>query len=231
MMHWTANTLGTLEHQTALVKRSWKRWALALVLLALVVAFGPEVTRVTLGSNFHTVIDGRFYRAAQPTGATLEDYIRAYGIRTVINLRGPNDGEDWFEDEKLAAQRHGVAFVSVNMSASDKPQEQELRKLVQTFENCPEPILVHCNSGSDRSGFASACYLLLKTEVTLNEARAQLSLRYAHFPWGKAGCQNEVFDQYKTWLDARGRAHSPERFRRWAVQFYLKDDWPAKPGK
>jgi protein tyrosine/serine phosphatase len=231
MMHLTADKLGTPKHKPALVKRPWKRRALALVLLAVAVAFGPEVVRVTRGSNFHTVIDGRFYRAAQPNGATLEDYIRAYGMRTVINLRGPNDGEDWFEEEKLAAQRHGVAFVSVNMSASDKPQEQELRKLIQTFENCSEPILVHCNSGSDRSGFASACYLLLKTGVPLDEARAQLSLRFGHFPWGKAGCQNEVFDQYKSWLDARGREHSPDQFRRWAVEFYQKDDWPAKNGK
>jgi protein tyrosine/serine phosphatase len=230
MMHLTADQSGT-QLKIASVKRSWRRWAVVLVACALAGALLPEVVRVTLGSNFHVVLGGRLFRAGQPSGADLEEYIRTCGIRTVINLRGPNDGEDWFDEEKLAAERHGVTFVSVNMSASDKPQEQELRKLVQALERCPEPILVHCNSGSDRSGFASACYLLLKTDATLEQARRQLSLRYGHFPWGKAGCQNDVFDQYKTWLAARSQQHSPDLFRRWAVEFYEKDDWPPEAGK
>src|SRR5437660_1622855 len=81
-------------------KRSVRRWFLGLVVLALAVAFLPEVFRVTLGSNFHTVASQRFYRAAQPAGATLKSYIAAYGIRTVVNLRGTNTGEDWFDDEE-----------------------------------------------------------------------------------------------------------------------------------
>jgi protein tyrosine phosphatase (PTP) superfamily phosphohydrolase (DUF442 family) len=196
-------------------------------LLLLAAAFLPEFLRVTLGSNFHAVIEDRFYRAAQPSGATLESYIHDYGIRTVINLRGPNNkGEDWFDEEDLTARRCGVNFVSINMSASDKPQEQELRKLIDTFDQCSVPMLVHCNSGSDRSGFASACYLLMKTKATLAEARCQLSLRYGHFPWGRAGCLNQVLDQYKAWLDSHKLDHEPDRFRHWAAFIYQKDDWP-----
>jgi len=176
-------------------KHSRRRWAALIVVFALAAVFLPEVFRVTLGPNFHTVIDQRFYRAAQPSGATLENYIRAYGIHTVINLRGPNHGEDWFDEEEQVARRLGACFVTVNISASDKPQEEELRKLIQTFDKCPLPILVHCYSGSDRSGFASACYLLLHTPSTVSEARAQLSLRFGHFPWGKAGCLGQILDQ------------------------------------
>src|ERR1700689_726183 len=95
-------------------KRFSKRWALGLAVLILGVIFLPEICRVTLGSNFHTVVEGRCYRAAQPSGSSLESYIRQYGIQTVINLRGPNPGEDWYDDEMLAAQRHKVNFVSVN---------------------------------------------------------------------------------------------------------------------
>jgi protein tyrosine/serine phosphatase len=185
-----------------------------------------EVLRVTLGSNFHTVVDQCLYRAAQPTGAALESYVRDYGIHTVINLRGPNQGEDWFDEEEQAAKRQQVEFVSVNISASDKPQEQELRQLIRAFDDCPTPILVHCYSGSDRSGFASACYLLLCTKSTLEEARSQLSLRFGHFPWGKAGCLNQVLDQYKEWLVAQGIQHQPDRFRHWVREVYQKDDWP-----
>ncbi len=207
--------------------RLTKRWALAFVLIALPLPLLSEALRVTLGSNFHTVLDGRLYRCGQPSGAALENYIHRHGIHTVINLRGPNNqGEDWFDAEVEAARRCGVDFISINLSASDKPQEQEVRRLVAAFDRSPEPILLHCNSGSDRSGFASACFLLMKTSATPDEARGQLSLRYGHFSWGRAGCLGEVLDQYKHWLAAERRVHQPENFRKWALEVYIKDDWP-----
>ena len=210
-------------------KRFRRRWILGILLFAPAIPLLLEVIRVTLGSNFHAVVDGRCYRAAQPSGASLENYIRTYGIRTVLNLRGGNNtGEDWFNQEEQTAQRSNVHLVSINLSASDKPQEQEVRKLIDSIEQFPEPILVHCNSGSDRSGFASACFLLLKTNATVAEARSQLSLRYGHIPWGKAGCLSQVLDQYQQWLDSQGQVHEPERFRLWAREIYQKDDWPAK---
>ena len=209
-------------------KRSWRRWSFGIVVLALAVAVLPEICRVTMGPNFHTVIEQRLFRAAQPSGTSLANYIHTYGIRTVINLRGPNRGEDWFEEEERVTQRCDVSFVSVNMSASDKPQEQNLRKLIETFDHCNAPILVHCTSGSDRSGFASVCYLLLKTETSLTVARSQLSLRYGHFPWGRAGCLGQVLDQYEDWLRSQGLVHQPDHFRRWASSIYHKDDWPSR---
>jgi protein tyrosine/serine phosphatase len=214
--------------QPKAARRSWRRWSLVILVLGLAATLLPEVCRVALGSNFHEVLPGRLYRAAQPSAASLKGYIHAYGIRTVINLRGPNPGEDWFEEEERVTKRCGVDFVSVNMSASDKPQEQNLKLLIETFDQCETPILVHCTSGSDRSGFASACYLLLKTDTPSTEARSQLSLRYGHFPWGRAGCQNQVLDQYEDWLRSQGLAHEPEHFRRWATKFYKKDDWPSQ---
>src|SRR3954468_6464003 len=87
---------------------------MATLALAAVILF--EILRVTLGSNFHTVLDQRLYRAAQPSGATLENYIHTYDLRTVINLRGPNHGEDWFDEEEAAARRRGVNFISINIS-------------------------------------------------------------------------------------------------------------------
>ena len=226
MSNVIAETLTPAPPKSNPKNRSWLWWSLAIVVAGLTGVLLLEIGRVALGSNFHQVIEGRLYRAAQPSGTSLEGYIHTYGIRTVINLRGPNPGEDWFEEEGRVAKRCGTEFVSVNMSASDKPQEQNLRLLIETFEQCPTPMLLHCTSGSDRSGFASACYLLLKTDTSLAEARSQLSLRFGHFPWGRAGCLNQVLDQYEGWLRSQSLVHRPEHFRRWATAFYQKDDWP-----
>jgi protein tyrosine phosphatase (PTP) superfamily phosphohydrolase (DUF442 family) len=227
MIDTPADTLSQLG-ESAPAKRLRRGWLVALMLLVPALPFLPEWIRVTLGPNFHTVLDGRLYRAAQPSAANLEQYVHRYGIRTVINLRGPNSGEEWFDEEEETARRLGVHLVSLNMSATDKPQEVEVRKLIDTFDQCDEPILVHCNGGSDRSGFAAACFLLMKTSAAPEEARAQLSLRYGHFSWGPAACQGQVLDQYQQWLASQNLPHSPNRFRRWAREVYVKDDWPEK---
>jgi hypothetical protein len=114
------------------------------------------------------------------------------------------------------------------MSASDKPFEREVRKLIDSFDRCAEPILIHCNSGSDRTGFASACFLLLRTSTPLREARAQLSLRYGHVALGRAACQGRILDQYQAWLSLKGLDHSCASFRHWAHKVYQKDDWPGQ---
>lgn len=194
--------------------------------LAVLVLLLPEVLRVALGPNFHTVIERRVYRAAQPSAATIERYVHQYGIHSIINLRGVNTDEQWFQDEEKVAWREGVDLFHVNLCASEKPLADDVRALIDALEEAVPPLLIHCNSGADRTGFASACYLLLKTDATLSEARAQLSLRYGHFSWGRARCQGQMLDSYRVWLSARGAEHSRDLFRHWARDVYEKDDWP-----
>ena len=87
-----------------------RRWVFGLCVLIAVTPFLPEVARVTLGSNFHVVVEKRLYRAAQPSGSAVDAYIRDYGIRTVINLRGLNPDEPWFNEEARAADAATLAF-------------------------------------------------------------------------------------------------------------------------
>lgn len=201
------------------------RRVLRLCLLFGVLLIGGEVCRVVLGSNFHTVVPGECYRSAQPSPRSLEDMARTRGIRTVINLRGRNENEDWFQREVEAAQRLGVNLVHIMMSGNRKPEETHLRKLVETLDNAPRPILVHCCQGGDRSGMAAACYLLLHTPADLAQAERQLSLRFGHNPWGRAGCQEEILRAYGAWLEGQNLLHAPDYFRKWVENGYVKDDW------
>ncbi len=189
---------------------------LALVLLA-------EVLRVFVGSNFHTVVPHECYRCGQPSPRTLTELVRSLGIRTVINLRGHQTDEEeewWYRPEVEAAERLGVRLVPIGLSAYTPPTAEALRDLIHALDDSPEPILLHCHSGADRSGLASAFYLLLKTDTPLDEARRQIHWRYGHNPWGGAACQREVLGQYADWLRAHGWQHQPERFRHWATVEY-----------
>jgi protein tyrosine/serine phosphatase len=191
-------------------------WALvwALVLMA-----GAEAGRIGLGSNLNIVVPGRCFRAAQPSGEDVDRYARQMGIRTIINLRG-YDEHAWYVREHLTAESHGIRVVDAGFWASAQPTPDEFLHIVRAIDESAEPILLHCESGIDRSGLAAAIYLLLKTDASIDRARQQLSWRFGHFARGRAGCQDRILDAYADWLMERGLRHRPGEFRRWAQAVY-----------
>jgi len=80
----------------------------------------------------------------------LRYYLRKYGIKTIVNLRGENPGQSWYEDEKRVAQEEGVLFYSIAMSAVRMTTKQELAQLLNIYANAPRPIYIHCQGGADR---------------------------------------------------------------------------------
>jgi protein tyrosine/serine phosphatase len=179
-----------------------------------------QVFNVTVGGNFHEVIAGEVYRCGQPTAAGLAELIRRYGIRTVVNLRGDNPEAEWYWEEKRTAERLGASFVDVGLYGNIPPEAEQLGLLVDTLDHAAVPMLVHCYSGADRAGTASALALLLRTDTDLPEARQQLAWWLGHNPFGNAGCHDLVFDRYAEWLRARAEPHTPARLRQWVREVY-----------
>jgi len=198
-----------------------RRPLVAGALLGLFVMLLAEVLGIFAGTNFHAVVPHRCYRCGQPTPTSLGEMVRGLGIRTVVNLRGDNnDEEPWFPPEVAAAEALGVHLVHVGLSAYTPPSGEALRELIRALDNGPEPLLLHCHSGSDRTGLASAVYLLLRTDTPLEVAQEQIHPRYGHNPWGGAACQRLVLAQYADWLRAHGYEHRSERLRQWAWDDY-----------
>jgi hypothetical protein len=187
---------------------------------AAALAAGLYAYYVLLGPNFHTVIPGAVYRCAQPSAGRLEHLVRAYGIRTVINLRGCCDPLPWYIGQCSATNRLNVSQEDLSFSANRLPSVPVLRELVEVLDRSEYPVLFHCHKGADRSGLASVVALLLQTDTPLAEARRQLSPRYGHLPLGRTTHIDRFFDLYEEWLTARGRAHTPAAFRRWATEDY-----------
>ncbi len=142
-----------------------------------------DVAGLSLIDNFHTVSTGRAYRSGQLSEANLRSVIAQRGIRTVINLRGANPDEDWYRGEARACAATGVGLIDIRMSAGKLPPREELLKLYDAFAKSPEPILMHCESGADRSGAAAAIWRMQMLGETLDAARAELALRYGHLKW------------------------------------------------
>lgn len=193
------------------------------IVFALLLVFGAEVARTAFGSNFHTVVPGRCYRCAQPSAANLRMLAHTFGIRTIINLRGVEEDRVWYQRERAISQELGIAMLDCGMWAQRPPTEEEFREIVRTVDGAAEPVLIHCVSGIDRSGIVSAIFLLLRTDATVDDAWAQLGVRYGHNPWGKAACQDRVLGAYVAWLAEHGLRHRPEYFRLWALEDYRQE--------
>ena len=124
---------------------------------------------------------GQVYRSPQPKGNDLQRAIDELGIKTIINLRGENSGEDWYDDEKRVADENSVELINISMSASRLPHRKDLIKLLDAFKTAPRPILIHCLAGVDRTGEASALYQMIYMNYSKKDALHMLSPAYGHF--------------------------------------------------
>jgi predicted protein tyrosine phosphatase len=198
-------------------------------LVGLILGVSLEAADILLGSNCHvlTIAPGRIYRCAQPSGASLEQMVRTYGIRTVLNLRGNGEPAHWYREESLAASRLGISMEDLSLSASRLPSPPVLRELVELLDHSAYPILVHCHRGIDRTGLASTVAVLLHTDTPLDTAVAQLGFRYGHLPLGRTESMDRFFELYREWLADQGQPHSCQRFRHWITSEYCPGECRA----
>lgn len=141
--------------------------------------------------NFHPIKEGHIYRSAQINHEPLEELIKKYEIKTIINLRGENKIHDWYKDEISICKKYSIKHYDIDFSAKKLPKKKELLKLFEAFDTAEYPLLLHCMSGADRTGLASVIYELQYEAKTLKESLKQLSFfRYGHLP-------NDIDDFFK----------------------------------
>jgi protein tyrosine/serine phosphatase len=132
--------------------------------------------------NFHDVKESVLYRSAQPSGKELSRVVQEYNIRSVINLRGAQPGESWYDIEKAVSDKLGLQRVDIRMSAVRLPHREDLIRLLDAFKELPRPILIHCKVGADRTGEAAAIFGLDHLKWSRRKAAGQLHPFYGHIP-------------------------------------------------
>lgn len=168
----------------------------------------------TFWTNFGQVAEG-VYRSNHPGHARLERY-KAMGIKAVLNLRGKGVRAPYlFEEESCAAL--GLELVSIALQARAPAKRENLLSLFAAFDSIPRPFVMHCKSGADRAGLASALYLL-DQGAPVAEAKKELSLRYLHLKLSKTGVQDHMLDLFEQRL-----AEGPISIRDWIATEYDPD--------
>lgn len=178
-----------------------------LALIATALSVGGYLSFLQLSGNFHTVIPGEFYRSAQPSASQLENYVDRYGIKTVINLRGPDDKAAWYSEEIAAAKHLGIKHVDFKMSSSAMVTHDLAEQLVEVMKSAPKPILIHCKAGADRSGIVSAIYSHEIAGVDQDKAERQLSIFFGHvgIPYlSPTFAMDESWEKLERHFDSKG---------------------------
>ncbi len=166
-------------------KKRWgflKRILWLIFLVALVATSGLFCYQIQRG-NFHVVKEDKVYRSGQLTALQLEEYVGAYGIRSVLNLRGKNESADWWQEEVSVCRNLGLYHYDLPLSSKREPTQEEIIQLLNILREAPKPLLIHCEGGADRTGFASALYLYFFEDYPYQKAKRQLSFLYGHAPF------------------------------------------------
>jgi protein tyrosine phosphatase (PTP) superfamily phosphohydrolase (DUF442 family) len=214
-------------------KRKVLRWAAAIAAVTLIPTLG-YVAWDQATYNFGPVEPGKVYRSGQMPASAIGQTIRERGIKTVLNLRGSNPSDSWYRDELATTLDHGASHIDIAMSSCLWMSRAQLRTLVETLEKSERPLLIHCAWGSERTGLTSAFVELLRPGGTLDDARAQFSIRYLFVRANDGKVMAEHLDQYERWLQQQGATHSPANFKRWVSEGFMpghpsREDWPYDP--
>lgn len=162
-------------------------------------------------TNRHEIAPG-VWRSNQPSPEQVAD-LAAMGIRTILNFRGRNQwGSYLLEAEACAA--HGITLANGRLYSNRAPTREEILAALALMEAAERPMLMHCKSGADRAGLASALYLLAHGHDPA-EAAAQFSWKHAHFRISRTGILDAFVATY-----ARAHRDTGIGFRDWVETAY-----------
>jgi protein tyrosine/serine phosphatase len=182
------------------MKRVLKRFIFTI--LGLVAAIAAYIVVEIQTGNFHEVIKGEFYRSAQPSGEDIARYAKRYGIKSIINLRGGNEGDAWYNEEIEASKKAGITHIDFRMKAARELTDEQAIELIGLMRDAPKPLLIHCRAGADRTGLASAFYVAGVAKLGEEPAERQLWLHYGHLPFyiNEAYAMNRTFERMEPYL-------------------------------
>jgi protein tyrosine phosphatase (PTP) superfamily phosphohydrolase (DUF442 family) len=166
-------------------------------------------------TNFFEVAPG-VYRSNQPTHDRFVK-LKEMGIKSILNLRGAAGAAHYLVEEE-SCRDLGLTLVNCNLSARIAAPREDMLAVLDAFKTIEKPFVMHCKSGADRAGLASAMYLIEETGASVAEARKMLGVKYAHLKWSKTGVLDRILDLY----EARN-AQSPIALRDWIATEYDAD--------
>ncbi|MCY2932325.1 MAG: tyrosine-protein phosphatase [Planctomycetota bacterium] len=130
--------------------------------------------------HFAVVKEGVLYRSGQPDPGQLRLLVSRYGIRTVVNLRGLRSDDPWWRAEAAFCGRQGLRVLNMEMGEAPLAEANIKEFLDIVRDPANRPVLVHCEAGSVRTGFAVAAYRIACEGWSYPKAMAEAAEFHLH---------------------------------------------------
>lgn len=143
---------------------------------------GGYVGVMKLTGNFHEVVPGVAYRSGQLNADQLAAKTAELGLRSVLNLRGKNEGQAWYDGEVAFCRSNNIAHYDIALSAGREVTPDEAEQIIGILKTAPKPILIHCRDGADRAALGSALFRFAVVGEPPDVADDELTIWYGHIP-------------------------------------------------
>ena len=119
--------------------------------------------------NFH-VVHPFLLRGGEPTLDGVRS-LKKRGVKTIIDLRAVTRGS---REEKALADTLGMRYVQLPMSAAPPTREQVKTFLGLVDDPKSQPVFVHCQHGSDRTGCMVGIYRVTHDKWSYDRTYAEM---------------------------------------------------------
>lgn len=164
---------------------------------ALVIGLGLLMLSVALGTlwfthlrwqvfprNFAAVDRNLLYRSGQISSRLIAPTLQQYGIDTVLFMSSDNLAREDVRAEIAACKELGIRRINLPLGGdgTGKPESYVSALIeIHAAKLRGEQILVHCHTGSQRTGGVVALYRVLFDGRTVEDAQEEL-LEFGHSP-------------------------------------------------
>lgn len=173
--------------------------SVAVILLAATLGASSREPKEEVLPNFHQVNE-QLYRGAQPLSGGMNE-LATLNIKTVINLRGENEGT---REEEIEAKAAGLRYFSEPLPGLSRPKDEQVEKILAIINDSQNwPVFVHCYHGEDRTGTIIAVYRITNDGWTSEQAKKEAKKHgMSRFQFAM---KDYIGDYYKRWLQRQGQ--------------------------
>ncbi len=166
-----------------------------VIIVFITIGIGKYVYDMHINHNFETITEGKVYKSGVIPLDEIEDYVKEYKIKSIIDLRFPGTGDEVNNPEiptELTAEKEAIAKIKgVNYFNNGSDQVPEPHNLDTFFKIMDDPknypVLIHCYHGVGRAEMYSAIYRIEYENMEKDEARTNTRLltKWSSFDLGK----------------------------------------------
>ena len=174
---------------------STKKKILIAVFVLIVIGVGKYVYDININHNFETITEGKVYKSGVIPPDEIEQYVKKYKIKSIVDLRFPGTGDDVNNPEipkELTDEKNAVAKIKgvtyFNNGSDQVPKQKNLDVFFKIMDDKNNyPVLIHCYHGVGRAEMYSALYRIEYEKMNRDEARTSTRFltKWSSFDLGK----------------------------------------------